>query len=131
MSRHFATKLVQLAALLALATAFAGPAETCTHALYVGDDGLVITGRSMDWGPLIALPAFPSSSTQFPRNWHTITAVPAGTYENQAVASVLSVMRSIGVPLGVTHPTKPKHLIDPLAHSLGPQEQGAVFRLGH
>src|SRR5262245_42608453 len=38
---------------------------------------------------------------------HTITAVPAGTYENQAVASVLSVVRSIGVPLGITHPTKP------------------------
>jgi penicillin V acylase-like amidase (Ntn superfamily) len=38
---------------------------------------------------------------------HTITAVPGGTYENQAVASVLSVMRSIGVPLGITRPTKP------------------------
>ena len=76
MSRHFATKLVQLAALLALATAFAGPAETCTHALYVGADGLVITGRSMDWGPLIALPAFPSSSTQFPRNWTRTRSQP-------------------------------------------------------
>jgi penicillin V acylase-like amidase (Ntn superfamily) len=29
-------------------TAFAGLAETCTRALYVGEDGLVITGRSMD-----------------------------------------------------------------------------------
>jgi choloylglycine hydrolase len=25
------------------------PAEACTRALYVGDSGLVITGRSMDW----------------------------------------------------------------------------------
>lgn len=38
---------------------------------------------------------------------NTIKAVPGGTYENQAVAAVLSVMRSIGVPLGITHPTKP------------------------
>jgi choloylglycine hydrolase len=38
---------------------------------------------------------------------NTLSAVPGGTYENQAVASVLSVMRSIGVPLGITHPSKP------------------------
>src|SRR5262245_34786779 len=50
MRRQFAAKPIQLAAVLALVTAFAGPAETCTRALYVGDDGLVITGRSMDWG---------------------------------------------------------------------------------
>lgn len=37
----------------------------------------------------------------------TIKAVPGGTYENQAAAAVLSVMRSISVPLGITHPTKP------------------------
>ena len=50
MRRQFATKPIQLAVVLALVTAFAGPAETCTRALYVGEDGLVITGRSMDWG---------------------------------------------------------------------------------
>lgn len=38
---------------------------------------------------------------------HTIKAVPGATYENQAVAAVLSVMRSISTPLGVTHPDKP------------------------
>src|SRR5262245_32290093 len=36
-----------------------------------------------------------------------VKAVPGATYENQAALSVLSVVRSIGVPLGVTHPTKP------------------------
>ena len=41
---------LQLAVAMGLVTAFAGPAETCTRALYVGEDGLVITGRSMDWG---------------------------------------------------------------------------------
>lgn len=38
---------------------------------------------------------------------HTIKAVPGAAYENQAVASVLSVMRSVSVPLGITHPDKP------------------------
>lgn len=38
---------------------------------------------------------------------HTVSAVPDALFENQAVASVMSVMRSVGVPLGVTHPTKP------------------------
>lgn len=38
---------------------------------------------------------------------NTINAVPNATYENQAIASVMSVMRSIGVPLGITNPDKP------------------------
>lgn len=37
----------------------------------------------------------------------TIKAVPGATYENQAAAAVLAVMRAISVPLGITHPTKP------------------------
>ena len=36
-----------------------------------------------------------------------IGAVPDEAYENQAVASVMSVMRSVGVPLGVTNPALP------------------------
>ncbi|MFG1302049.1 linear amide C-N hydrolase [Xanthobacter sp. V3C-3] len=36
-----------------------------------------------------------------------ITAVPDGTYANQAVASVASVMRSVSVPLGLTTPGQP------------------------
>jgi penicillin V acylase-like amidase (Ntn superfamily) len=36
-----------------------------------------------------------------------ISAVVGSSYENQAVASVLGVMRAVSVPLGVTHPTKP------------------------
>ena len=36
-----------------------------------------------------------------------IGAVPDEVYENQAVASVMSVMRSVGVPLGVTNPALP------------------------
>ncbi len=36
-----------------------------------------------------------------------IGAVPEGTLEHQAAASVQSVMRAVSVPLGITHPTKP------------------------
>jgi penicillin V acylase-like amidase (Ntn superfamily) len=36
-----------------------------------------------------------------------IHAVPGGTYVNQAVASTLSVMRSVSVPLGITTPGQP------------------------
>ena len=36
-----------------------------------------------------------------------IDAVPGANYQNQAAASVLSVMRAVSVPLGITHPTKP------------------------
>jgi penicillin V acylase-like amidase (Ntn superfamily) len=38
---------------------------------------------------------------------HIITAVPAQSFANQAVASVLSVMRSVSVPLGITTPGQP------------------------
>lgn len=36
-----------------------------------------------------------------------ITAVPEGSYANQAVASVTSIMRSVSVPLGMTTPNQP------------------------
>lgn len=36
-----------------------------------------------------------------------ISAVPGKSYENQAIASVTSVMRSVGVPLGITTPDQP------------------------
>ena len=38
---------------------------------------------------------------------HYIKAVPQGTYNNQAVISVLGVIRSVGVPLGISTPGKP------------------------
>lgn len=36
-----------------------------------------------------------------------ISAVPEHSYQNQAAASVLSVMRSVSVPLGITTPNEP------------------------
>ena len=38
---------------------------------------------------------------------NTMSAVPEGTFENQAVASVLSVIRALGKPLSMTSPSKP------------------------
>ncbi len=48
---HLRLKACVLAASLALLAApfVIDPAQACTRALYVGDSGLVITGRSMDW----------------------------------------------------------------------------------
>lgn len=43
--------------------------------------------------------------TEIDKNF--ITAVPDGTYANQAAAEVVSVMRSVSVPLGITTPGSP------------------------
>jgi choloylglycine hydrolase len=49
MIRKYA-KLAGCAAVAAAATVAAAPSiEACTRAVYLGSDGLVITGRSMDW----------------------------------------------------------------------------------
>src|SRR5262245_49720738 len=44
------TLLLAVSATLVVAAVFVVPGEACTRVLYVGDGGLVITGRSMDWG---------------------------------------------------------------------------------
>jgi penicillin V acylase-like amidase (Ntn superfamily) len=83
------------------------------------DQQLAINGYWKGVDPLTFLPGSINAADRFARvsflinaiptklDPNTITAVPGATYENQAVASVLSVMRSIGVPLGITHPSKP------------------------
>lgn len=69
--------------------------------------------------PLVFLPGSISAADRFVRTSflinaipkqadpHTIKAVPGGTYENQAVAAVLGVMRSVSTPLGISQPDKP------------------------
>ncbi len=46
---HLLSKLAAGAAAVAMLVGSLGQAVACTRALYVSDDGLVITGRSMDW----------------------------------------------------------------------------------
>lgn len=79
------------------------------------DEQLAIATYWQGVDPLTFLPGSISAADRFARcsflisaiptkmDPHTIKAVPDATYENQAAASVLSVMRAIGVPLGITH----------------------------
>ena len=83
------------------------------------DEQLAIEKYWQNVDPLTFLPGAINAADRFVRmsffinaipkslDPHTITAVPGGSYQNQAAASVLSAMRAIGVPLGVTHPSKP------------------------
>src|SRR5262245_42202468 len=83
------------------------------------DEQLAIEKYWKGVDPLTCLPGSINAADRFARvsflvnaiptrlDPNTIKAVPGATYENQAALSVLSVVRSIGVPLGITHPTKP------------------------
>ncbi len=83
------------------------------------DEQLAIAKYWQSVDPLTFLPGSINAADRFARvsflidaiptalDPHTINAVPGASYPEQAAASVLSVMRSISVPLGITHPTKP------------------------
>src|SRR5262245_31604243 len=43
-------RTLELALVIVLAVTVSVPSYACTRVLYAGEDGLVITGRSMDWG---------------------------------------------------------------------------------
>jgi penicillin V acylase-like amidase (Ntn superfamily) len=50
MERAIIKQVLKSAAMLAaMSAALLQPAEACTRAVYIGSDGVVITGRSMDW----------------------------------------------------------------------------------
>jgi penicillin V acylase-like amidase (Ntn superfamily) len=50
MNRGLLSQLIRAAAAALAASAIAlAPAEACTRAVYLGSEGVVITGRSMDW----------------------------------------------------------------------------------
>lgn len=49
MTRRFDVSIKAAAAALFMGCAALSPAAACTRAVYMGADGLVITGRSMDW----------------------------------------------------------------------------------
>jgi penicillin V acylase-like amidase (Ntn superfamily) len=83
------------------------------------DDQLAIATYWNGVNPLAFLPGSISAADRFVRasflinaipkqaDPHTIKAVPGGTYENQAVAAVLGVMRAVSTPLGISQPDKP------------------------
>ncbi len=83
------------------------------------DDQLALNKYWSSIGGQIFLPGTSRAADRFARtsfligaipktiDMRYIKAVPKGTYENQAVASVMSVIRSISVPLGITTPGQP------------------------
>ena len=83
------------------------------------DQQLAITAYWKDIGGMNFLPGTISAADRYARSsflieaipkqvdTDTITAVPGGTFSNQAVAYVLSVMHAVGVPLGLTVHDKP------------------------
>jgi choloylglycine hydrolase len=85
----------------------------------VYDRQLAITDYWKDIGGMNFLPGTISAADRYARasflinaipkqlDTDTISAVPGQTFSNQAVAYVLSVMRAIGVPLGLTVHDKP------------------------
>lgn len=72
-----------------------------------------------DIGGTVFLPGTSRAADRFPRTSfflsaipkaldpHYIAGVPDQSYENQAVAGVLSVIRAVSVPLGITTPNEP------------------------
>ena len=67
MKRAALKQILQPAAMaLALGVAAIQPAEACTRVVYLGSDGLVVTGRSMDWAEDMHsnLWAFPKGMTR-------------------------------------------------------------------
>lgn len=83
------------------------------------DQQLAIRDYWAETDPLTSLPGAIRAADRFvrasflidaiptDRDPNVISAVPGATFDHQAVASVLSVMRAVGVPLGVSHPGKP------------------------
>ena len=83
------------------------------------DQQLAIRDYWAETDPLTSLPGAIRAADRFVRasflinaiptelDPDVITAVAGGTFDHQAVAGVLSVMRAVGVPLGVSHPSKP------------------------
>ena len=83
------------------------------------DQQLALNDYWISIGGLTFLPGTNRAADRFARAWflinaiptsidkNYISAVPDGNFDNQAALSVLSVIRSVGVPLGITTPDKP------------------------
>ncbi|TCT04744.1 linear amide C-N hydrolase [Aquabacter spiritensis] len=102
------------------------------------DQQLALNAYWKEIGGLTFLPGTNSAADRFARasfliealpkaaDPHFIAAVPEQSYANQAVASVLSVMRGVSVPLGITTPNKP-NLSSTLWRSVADQKNKVYF----
>ena len=106
------------------------------------DDQLALNAYWESIGGLTFLPGTNRASDRFARASFLIgaipteimpaiiTAVPAESYANQAVASVSGVMRGVSVPLGITTPGEPNIASTLWRTDLEPARQGLFLRLG-
>jgi penicillin V acylase-like amidase (Ntn superfamily) len=102
------------------------------------DDQLALNKYWSSIGGQVFLPGTSRASDRFARtaflidaipkkaDKRFINAVPNATYVNQAVASVLSVMRSISVPLGVSTPGQP-NIASTLWRTIADQKNKVYF----
>jgi len=49
MKKETICKIIALSSFIAGACVSSVPADACTRAVYLGPDGMVVTGRTMDW----------------------------------------------------------------------------------
>lgn len=97
--KHLSNKVCAACAGLALAVsgAVAPEAEGCTRVTFVGDSGLVITGRSLDWKNKI-----PTNVYVFPRGLHRVSHNTDQSIDwTSAYASVCAVGYDCGVTEGM------------------------------
>ena len=85
------------------------------------DDQLAILGYWRQIGGLTMLPGTNRASDRFVRASFYIDAVVQTSDPKIAVPAVMSVMRNVSVPYGISTP-------DALAHGLRPEEPGLLFR---
>lgn len=81
--------------------------QLAIHAYWNGIDPLTFLPGSINAADRFARVSFLINAIPKGLDKRTISAVPAQTYANQAMAAVLGVMRAVSTPLGIVHPTKP------------------------
>jgi choloylglycine hydrolase len=91
-----------------------------------GVDPLTFLPGSINAADRFARASFLISAIPTRLDPNTISAVPGGTYERQAAASVLGVVRAVSVPLGIAHPTKP-NLSSTLWRSIHDHKERVVY----
>ena len=79
-------------------------------------------------GGLKMLPGTNRSSDRFARASFYIGVIPQTADAAVGVPAVLSVMRNVSVPFGISTPDQPPYLLDALAFGLRSEEQGLLFR---
>lgn len=92
------------------------------------DRQLAILDYWQQIGGLTMLPGTNRAPDRFVRASFYINAVVKSADPKVAVPAVMSVMRNVSVPYGISTPDKPPYRVDALAHGLRPEEPDLLFR---